>query len=184
MLGDFNARVGADRSFWPPCLGHFGIGNMNKNGQCLLELCCHHSLSITNTFFMTKFQHKVSWRHLRSKHWHQLDLVLTRCTNLSNVKLTRSYQSADCDTDHSLVCCNVNIKAKRVHYAKQEGIHRINTCMTRKPEKVKEFIRVLEEALPCPNNTSAAQRWKYLRDTIYQAVSLTFGKKQADSGLV
>ena len=51
--------------------------------------------------------------------------------------------------------------------------------MTCKPEKVKEFIRVLEEALPCPANTSAAQRWEYLRDTIYNAASLTFGNKQA-----
>ena len=50
--------------------------------------------------------------------------------------------------------------------------------MTRKPEKV-EFIRVLEKALPCPANTSATQRWEYLRDTIYNAASLTFGKKQA-----
>ena len=152
---------------------------MNENGQRLLELCCHHSLSITNTFFMTKPQHKVSWRHPRSKHWHQLDLVLTRCTNLGNVKLTRSYQSADCDTDHSFVCCKVNFKAKRMHHAKKEGRHRINTCMTRKPEKVKEFIKVVEEALLCPANTSAAQRWKYLRDTIYNAALLTFGNKQA-----
>ena len=53
--------------------------------------------------------------------------------------------------------------------------------MTRKPEKVKEFIRVLEEALPCPAYTSAAQRWEYLRDSIYNAASLTFNKKQANS---
>ena len=32
---------------------------------------------------------------------------------------------------------------------------------------------------PCPANTSAAQRWEYLRDTIYNAASLNFGKKQA-----
>ena len=55
--------------------------------------------------------------------------------------------------------------------------------MTRKPEEVKEFIKVLEEALPCPANTSAAQRWEYLRDTIYNAALLTFGKK-LDSRLV
>ena len=50
--------------------------------------------------------------------------------------------------------------------------------MTRRPENA-EFIRVLEEALPCPANTSAAQRWEYLRDTIYNAASLTFRKQQA-----
>ena len=120
---------------------------MNENGQRLLELCCRHNLSITN-FFMTKLQHKVSCRHPRSKHWHQLDLVLTRCTNFGNVKLTRSYQNADCDTDHFLVCCKVNFKANRVHHAKNKARHRINTCMMRKSEKVKVFIRVDEEALP------------------------------------
>ena len=44
---------------------------------------------------------------------------------------------------------------------------------------MEEFIRVLEESLPSPANTSAAQRWQHLRDTIYNAASLTFGKKQA-----
>ena len=43
LLGDFNARVGADREAWPTCLGHFGIGKMNENGQRLLEFCCHHN---------------------------------------------------------------------------------------------------------------------------------------------
>ena len=85
ILTEFHARVGAEHSSWPTCLGHFGIGNMNKNGQRLLELFCHHSLSITNTFFMTKPQHKVSWRHPRFKHWHQLDLFLTPCINLSKM---------------------------------------------------------------------------------------------------
>ena len=30
-----------------------------------------------------------------------------------------------------------------------------------------------------PSNISAAQKWEYLRDTVYNAASLTFGKKQA-----
>ena len=134
----------------------------------------------TNTFFVTKPQHKVSWRHPRSKHWHQLDLVLTRCTNFGNVKLTRSYQSADCDTDHSLVCCMMIFKAKRVHHAKKEGKNRINTCVTRRPEKVMDFLMCLRS---CPANTSAAQRWEYLRDTIYNAASLTKNRQRQRTGL-
>ncbi|XP_069181296.1 craniofacial development protein 2-like [Procambarus clarkii] len=107
LLGDLNARVGSDHSSWPSCLGQFGFGKMNENGQCLLEFCCRHDLCIIYSFFETIPQHKVSWRHPRSKHWHQLHLVLTGRNNLRNVKLTRSFQSADCDTDHSLVVCKV-----------------------------------------------------------------------------
>ena len=101
VAGDFNSRVGVDHNSWPTCLGQFGIGKMNENGQRLLEICCHHGLCVSNTFFNTKPQHRFSWRHPRSKHWHQLDLILTRRVNLSSIKITRSYQSADCDTDHS-----------------------------------------------------------------------------------
>ncbi|XP_066282992.1 uncharacterized protein [Branchiostoma lanceolatum] len=108
LLGDFNARVGDDHESWPACLGKFGVGKMNENGQRALEFCAYHNLCITNSYFQTKPQHKVSWRHPRSKHWHQLDLILTRRTSLKNMLLTRAYQSADCDTDHSLVCCNLS----------------------------------------------------------------------------
>ena len=84
LLGDFNARVGADHDTWPSCLGQFGVGKMNENGQRLLELCTYHDLCIANCYFQTKPQHKVSWRHPRSKHWHQLDLILFRRAALKN----------------------------------------------------------------------------------------------------
>ena len=44
IAGDLNVRVGVDHNSWLTCLGQFGIGKMNENGQRLLELCCHHGL--------------------------------------------------------------------------------------------------------------------------------------------
>ncbi|KAI8482319.1 hypothetical protein Bbelb_399100 [Branchiostoma belcheri] len=44
LLGDFNARVGADQESWPRSIGHFGIGKLNENGQRLLEICSYHDL--------------------------------------------------------------------------------------------------------------------------------------------
>ena len=58
LLGDFNTRVGTDWQAWPTCLGNFGVGRMNENKQRLLELCCHHSLCITNSYFKCKELHK------------------------------------------------------------------------------------------------------------------------------
>ena len=73
------------------CLGQFGEGKMNENGQRLLELCTFHDLCITNSFFCTKPKHMVSWRHPHSKHWHQLDMILVRRAAIKNVLHTHSY---------------------------------------------------------------------------------------------
>ena len=54
------------------------------------ELCSFHKLAVTNTFFQHKDRHKVSWRHPKSKHWHQLDMTLTKRRDLNNVQNTRS----------------------------------------------------------------------------------------------
>ena len=37
LLGDFNARVGADCDSWPSRLGPFEVGKMNESGQRKLK---------------------------------------------------------------------------------------------------------------------------------------------------
>ncbi len=143
LLGDFNARVGADHESWPTCLGLHGRGKINENGQRLLEMCCLHGLCVTNTFFKCKDIHQVSWRHPRSCHWHQLDLILTRRVELGSILLTRSYHSADCDTDHSLVASKVRVALKKLYHSKKNGRPHINTCCASNPEKTQQFVRNL-----------------------------------------
>ena len=125
LLGEFNARVGADHDSWPSCLGHFGVGKMNENGQRLQVFFAFHDLCITNSFFRNKPQHKVSWRNPRSKHWHQLDLILVRCAAIKSVLHTRSHHSADCDTDHSMACCKIRMQPKKFHSTKKMGNRRV-----------------------------------------------------------
>ena len=90
LLGDFNARVGSDRLAWPDCLGSYGTGKLNDNGQRLLEMCAIHSLCVTNTFFKVKERHRATWKHPRSGHWHQLDMIITRRASIVNVLIARS----------------------------------------------------------------------------------------------
>ena len=103
-------------------------------------------------------QHRVSWRYPRSNHWHQLDLILARRSCLPSVQITRSYQSADCDTDPSLVCSKAKLRTKKVHRTKKEGRPRIDTSKTRDQGKVEEFARVLEKSLPGPSGVSALDK--------------------------
>ena len=91
---------------------------MNENGQWLLEMCSYYNLCVSNTFFSTKPCHRVSWKHPRSDHWHQLDLMsaITRRSSLNSVLITRTYHSADCDSDHSLIISKVRLKPKQLHW--------------------------------------------------------------------
>ena len=70
-----------------------------------------HGQLLLSAYFRTKPQHKVSWRHPRSKHWQRLDLIILRRAALKNVLHTRSYHRADCNTDHSLVCYRIRLQS-------------------------------------------------------------------------
>ncbi|XP_072171826.1 craniofacial development protein 2-like [Diadema setosum] len=177
-LGDFNARVGADHDSWPSYLGYFDVGRINENGQRLLELCSFHGLCVTNPYFQTKLQHRVSWRHPRSKHWHQLDLVIVRRTNLKTVLLSRSYHSADCDNDHSLVCSKLRLHPKKFHRTKTAGNPRIDTTKMQCPDKVEEFAKSLVDALSADKQrNSASEKLDHLWETIQKTALHTFGMK-------
>ena len=169
LLGDFNARVGADNESWSSCIGKFGTGKMNENGQRLLELCTFHNLCITNTYFLTRPQHKVSWMHPRSKSWHQLDLILTRRSSLKNILLTRSYHSADCDSDHSLVCCKIRLQPKKFYKVKKQGNSRIDISKMPQPDLINTFTEAFEKEYGTSNNDiTATEKWMTLQRTMYE----------------
>ena len=48
IVGDFNARVGADTEQWGSVISHFGPREQNTNGIRLLDLCDTHGLLISN----------------------------------------------------------------------------------------------------------------------------------------
>ena len=178
ILGDFNARVGADHDSWPVPLGHHGIGRINENAQRLLELCSYHNLCVTNTFFANKECHKASWRHPRSKHWHQLDLMLTRRDYLNSTHNTRVFHRADCDTDHSLVISKIKLTPKRLHHSRTKCQAQINTMKTSDPLLVAEFNQCLRESLDGKQVESAAAQWQIVKETLYESALKVFGRKE------
>ena len=177
LLGDFNARVGAEYSIWPTCLGHHGVGKMNENGQRLLELCCSQNLCITNTFFYHKEKHRVSWMHPRSRQWHQLDLVITRRRCINDVHSTRSYHSADCNTDHALIISKVALQPKKLHHAKPKGLPKINVACIDDTKKTQKFISSLNNLSPASPSETAETRWHKLSSIIHQSANEAYGRK-------
>ena len=166
ILGDFNARVGRDHDSWPRQIGHHGVGKMNDNGQRVLELCAEFDLCVTNTFFEGNMSKKVSWRHPRSGHWHQIDLVLARRHQLQRVKHTASMHSADCDTGHALVIrwkVQLSKLKKRTIDKNLRRTPKFNTKNMRKPDLVNQFAAKFQDALAnAPADTNCNRKCSFL----------------------
>ena len=178
ILGSFHAHIGSDNEAWPNWLSHLGVGKCNENGQQLLEHCSYHELCITNTFFGTKPHHRVYRRHQRSKHWHQIDLILMRQTHPKNFLVTRTYHSVDCDTNHSLMCCRVKLQPKKFHHNKQERKPRFDVSKTQHSDHLAEFKTQFSSAFVGDYNLPSTAQWENVKNvTILTALS-AFGKRK------
>ena len=119
VLGDFNARVGTDTNTWHTVIGPHGVGNVNENGQRLLDFCATNSLLISNTWFRHKPLHQCTWYRNgdRSNPGHMIDYVLIGAKFRSSILDTRVYRGVQHISDHELVVSTLRfkIKAKRRH---------------------------------------------------------------------
>ena len=99
LIGDFNARIGREND---KCPTH-GIGKCNSNGELLLALCSEFELIVTNTMFKQKDERKTTWMHPRSRHWHMIDFIITKCRDKMDIHSTRVMRGANCWTDHQML---------------------------------------------------------------------------------
>ena len=90
LILDFNARIGRENDKWSVVMGKHGIGKCNSNGELLLALCSEFELIVTNTMFKQKDECRTTWMHPRSKHWHMIDFIITRCRDKVDIHSTRA----------------------------------------------------------------------------------------------
>lgn len=56
-----NAKVGSNNKGLEQIMGKNGIGDMNKNGEMLVNFCASYDLVTGVTLFLHKRCHKITW---------------------------------------------------------------------------------------------------------------------------
>ena len=75
LMGDFNAKVGSENEDLQHIIGRHGIGEINDNGERLVELCGMAEMKIGGTLFPHKPVHKVTWVSPDNKTQNQIDHI-------------------------------------------------------------------------------------------------------------
>ena len=60
-------------------------------------------LIVTNTRFKQTDERKTTWMHPRSRHWHMIDFIITKCRYKMDVHSTRAMRGANSWTNHQML---------------------------------------------------------------------------------
>ena len=169
LLGDFNARVGSNWDTWS-CLGKFGTGKPNSNGQLLLELCTEFDMYIASTHFQHKAHHLATWMHPRSKQWHLIDYVITRRRDRQDINDVRAMHGADAWTDHALVRCKLSFVIKAP--ARNYGVMRLPKRLDVSKLRSVPIQRALQSSISASVKSTT---WENVREELYSAAKDVIG---------
>ena len=105
------------------------MGQVNVNGQRLLDFCANNKLLITNTWYQHKSKHQCTWYRNgdHSNAGHMIDYVLISAKYQSSILDTRVYCGVHHQSDHELVVSTLRFKIK----AKRRQCHQTPTRQTK-----------------------------------------------------
>jgi len=109
VVGDWNAKVGTDRSNWEQQMGKFGYGERNERGERLLEFATLYNSYICSTKSKHKPSRKWTWESPNGRDKNMMILIEKRWS--SSVCGCRSYPGADISSDHNLVLSSFQLSS-------------------------------------------------------------------------
>ncbi|XP_076069804.1 uncharacterized protein LOC143041683 [Oratosquilla oratoria] len=181
LLGEFNARVGANYNNWNGVLGLHGIGKLNSNGPMLLNMCAENQLAITNTMFRQADKYKTTWLHPRSRQWHLTDFVICCQRDIHDVKITRAMRGAECWTDHRLVRCILSLHIIPPHRKMPKTIKpAYNVARLKNSQQRNEFADDLDDRLIAhgPLTSCPTQQWEQFKSLVTESARATIGPRK------
>ncbi|KAJ1140840.1 hypothetical protein NDU88_007178 [Pleurodeles waltl] len=170
ILGDFNARVGADYKTWEGVIRRNGVSKSNGNGHLLLKTSAAHDLLITNTVFCLTNCNKASRMHPCRKHWHIIDYVIVKRRDRQDVRVTKAICGADCWTDHRLILSKLNMHIQpRQHQQGKKTNRPLNVSKKERHQNLSEDLNSKLDQISFGTN-GAEEDSAAFRDVVYNTV--------------
>ena len=183
LLGDFNAKVGNENRGYENCMGRYGLGIMNENGELFANMCAIHDFVIGGTIFQHKDIHKGTWVSPDHFTVNQIDHI---CINrkfrrsLLDVQVKRG---ADIFSDHHLVVGKVKLKLKKNKNGDDRRKPKYNVNLLNDWEVRDEFgltlnnqYQVLGELIEEDEQTTVDEHWNRVKEAINNTCEEVLGR--------
>ena len=189
-IGQWNVRAlldreGANRPERRTALVAMELAKYNidiADGELLLALCSEFELIVTNTMFKQKDERKTTWTHPRSRHWHMIDFIITRCRVKMDIHSTRVMSGANCWTDHQMLRSKVDFSIRQKH--NRQGTSKptkLNTAKLITTSHSDSFEQEMDSALAQweeKENPIPDEEWAALQQVVYNTTKTYLGKHQ------
>ena len=151
LIGDLNAKVGADNTGIEQVMGREGLGTRNDNGERLVDFCTRQDMVIGGTIFPHKDIHKATWISPDERTKNQIDHICISKKFRNTLLDVKARRGADADTDHYLVTAKLQLKLKRIQKPTQIRI-KYDTRKLQNENIKQQFILTLRNRFEALND--------------------------------
>ena len=170
VMGDMNGHVGGERDGLEGVMGAFGIGDRNREGERVIDFCILNHLSIMNTYYKHKDEHKWSWYRYneRLRKYNEKSLIDLILTNSKNIfKDVKAIPSVSLDSDHRMILGKIRIRAPKTKIKKKRKRFVLENL--KKPECVEQLIAKIQDEGHREENgegQSVESKWNKFKDVV------------------
>ena len=107
---DLNGHVGEGNNGDKECMGRHGLGKRNNEGQAVVDFDKRRELAITNTYFLKKPAHRVTYSS--GGHSSQVDYIMVKRQRIKEVVDTKVVEGESVPKKHGIVVSAIIIWTK------------------------------------------------------------------------
>ena len=178
LMGDINAKVGADNTDREREMGRHGLEGMNENVEMLADFCSTNSLIIGGTIFSQRKCHKAIWVSFDKLTENQIDHVIVRQRYRSSLQDVRVRRSADIGSDHHLVVTKIKMGLSTLkNLPKPRKKFNVGKLKQKDTKQMFQFsLHNRFEVLQSNEAETVEQRWSTFKEAVAGACEDVLGR--------
>ena len=186
IMGDMNAKVGADNTGRERAMGKHGCGVINENGERLVDFCLNNNCVIGGTIFPHKTIHKLTWKSSDKKTVNQIDHVIVNNKWRKSMRDVRVFRGADVRSDHYLVSTQIKLKLRQAPLQNQRR-QVLDIAKLNAPSMKKDFVLELRNRFNILNDLdeedepSVQKQWDTIKETYVEATKKVVGYRKKNN---